>query len=58
MSSRTACVTDVEGKFAASSWGKKLARQAAKKTATDFDRYKAMKAKVARSAAVKAKLAK
>ena len=45
-------------KFAASSWGKKLARQAAKKTASDFDRYKAAKAKTARSAAIKAKLAK
>jgi large subunit ribosomal protein L14e len=49
---------DVAGKFAASSWGKKLARQAAKKVATDFDRYKAAKAKVARSAAINAKLAK
>ena len=45
-------------KFAASSWGKKLARQAAKKTASDFDRSKAAKAKTARSAAIKAKLAK
>ena len=47
---------DVAGKFAASNWGKKLARQDAKKKATDFDRYKAMKAKVARSAAIKQKL--
>ena len=36
----------------------KLARQQAKKTATDFERYTAMKAKVKRSAAIKAKLAK
>jgi large subunit ribosomal protein L14e len=48
----------VHAKFAASSWGKKLARQGVKKTATDFERYKAMKAKVTRSAAIKAKLAK
>jgi hypothetical protein len=48
----------VDAKFASSSWGKKLARQAAKKTATDFERYTAMKAKVKRSAAIKAKLAK
>ena len=49
---------DVHAKFAASSWGKKLARQAAKKVATDFDRYMAAKAKVAKAAAIKAKLAK
>ena len=49
---------DVHAKFAASSWGKKLARQSAKKKATDFDRYTAAKAKVARSAAINAKLAK
>ncbi len=52
----SACRADVAGKFAASSWGKKLARQAAKKTATDFDRFKAAKAKTTRSAAIKAKL--
>ena len=46
----------MHNKFAASSWGKKLARQAAKKVATDFDRFKAAKAKSKRSAAIKAKL--
>ena len=46
----------MHAKFAASSWGKKLARQAAKKVATDFDRYKAAKARSTRSAAIKAKL--
>jgi large subunit ribosomal protein L14e len=46
----------VAGKFAASSWGKKMARQAAKKSLGDFGRWQAMKAKVAKSAAVKAKL--
>jgi hypothetical protein len=48
----------MHAKFDASSWGKKILRQKAKKAATDFDRYKAAKAKVARSAAIKAKLAK
>ena len=33
-------------KFAASSWGKKLARQAAKAKQNDFDRFKATLAKV------------
>ena len=55
---RPLCPADVHAKFEASSWGKKLARQAAKKKATDFERYKAAKAKVARSAAINAKLAK
>ncbi len=43
--------TDVVAKFAASSWGKKLAGQKAKAAMTDFDRYKAavVKAKKARA---------
>ena len=49
---------DVQGKFAASSWGKKLARQQAKRGASDLDRYRTMKAKVSKSAAVKAALLK
>jgi large subunit ribosomal protein L14e len=47
---------DIEGKWAASSWGKKLARQDAKKKASDFDRFKAAKAKTARSKLIAAKL--
>merc|ERR1712216_951924 len=33
---------DVEGKWAASSWGKKEAARKAKASANDFDRFKAM----------------
>ena len=47
---------DVQAKFAASSWGKKLARQQAKRGASDLDRYRTMKAKVAKGAAVRAQL--
>ena len=39
---------DVEGKWAASAWGKKIARQQARKNLTDFDRYKVMVARVKR----------
>ena len=43
---------DVFNKFAASSWGQKLAKQQAKAATTDFDRYKATVAKIKRSAQV------
>merc|ERR1719197_778381 len=33
---------DVEGKWAATSWGKKLAARKAKASANDFDRFKSM----------------
>jgi large subunit ribosomal protein L14e len=49
---------DVQGKFAASSWGKKLARQAAKRSASDLDRYRTMKAKVAKGEKLRAALPK
>ena len=44
---------DVEGKWAASTWGKKIAKQAARKNLNDFDRYKVMVARVKRSALIK-----
>ena len=44
---------DVEGQWAASAWGKKIAKQAARKNLTDFDRYKVMVARVKRSALIK-----
>ena len=44
--------------FAASAWGQKLARRAAKAATTDLDRYKRAVARKARSAAIKAKLGK
>lgn len=44
---------DVEGKWAASAWGKKIARQQARKNLTDFDRYKVMVARTKRSALIK-----
>ena len=44
---------DVEGKWAASAWGKKIAKQAARKNLTDFERYKVMVARVKRSALIK-----
>lgn len=40
-------------KFAASSWGKKLAGQKAKAAMTDFDRYKAAVAKAKKARAVR-----
>ena len=48
---------DVEGKWAASAWGKKIAKQQARKSLTDFDRYKVMVARVKRSALIKKALA-
>ena len=44
---------DVEAKFAASSWGQKLARREAKKNMTDFDRHCAAVKKMKRSASVR-----
>ncbi|KAK3279593.1 60S ribosomal protein L14, variant 2 [Cymbomonas tetramitiformis] len=44
---------DVYAKFAASSWGKKLAVQAARKSLSDFDRFKVSVARSTRSAIVK-----
>jgi hypothetical protein len=41
----THATTDVNGKFAATAWGKKLAARAAKAATTDFDRFKAAVAK-------------
>ncbi len=48
---------DAFGKFAASAWGKKLAKQASKAAMTDFDRYKAAVTKAKRSRAIKKALA-
>lgn len=44
---------DVFNKFAASAWGQKLAKRAAKAEQSDLDRYKAMVQKVKRSAQVR-----
>eukprot|EP00227_Mantoniella_beaufortii_P012930 CAMPEP_0197585574 /NCGR_PEP_ID=MMETSP1326-20131121/7827_1 /TAXON_ID=1155430 /ORGANISM="Genus nov. species nov., Strain RCC2288" /LENGTH=130 /DNA_ID=CAMNT_0043150095 /DNA_START=35 /DNA_END=427 /DNA_ORIENTATION=+ len=44
---------DVEGQWAGSAWGKKIAKQAARKNLSDFDRYKVMVARVKRSALIK-----
>lgn len=41
--------SDVFAKFHATAWGKKLAKQTAKANQTDFDRHKAVAAKMARS---------
>lgn len=46
--------TDVEGKFASSAWGKKLAARSAKAAMTDLDRYKAKAAKAKKPAAAAA----
>merc|ERR1711985_177385 len=46
------------GKFAATAWGKKLAARSAKAASNDFSRFKAMIAKKAKSAKVKAALKK
>ena len=43
---------DVDGKWAASAWGKKLARQASRKNLSDFDRYKVMVARTKRKALI------
>jgi hypothetical protein len=48
---------DAFGKFAASAWGKKLARQAAKAATSDFDRYKAGVQKAKRSRAIRKAMA-
>ena len=48
---------DVDGKWAASAWGKKLARQAARKNLSDFDRYKVMVARTKRKALIAKALA-
>ena len=48
---------DVEGKWAASAWGKKLAKQAARKNLTEFDRYKVMVARTKRKALIAKALA-
>lgn len=44
---------DVFAKFAASSWGQKLAKREAKANQSDFDRYKSTVAKIKRSAQVR-----
>lgn len=44
---------DTMAKFAASSWGKKLAKQDAKASMNDFDRFKATAAKVKKARAVR-----
>jgi len=44
---------DVFAKFAASSWGQKLAKRDAKAAQTDLDRYKTAVAKIKRSAKVR-----
>ncbi|CAL6398046.1 unnamed protein product [Bathycoccus prasinos] len=43
--------------FAASKWGQKIARQSARKTLTDFDRFKVAIARSKRSAIVKKAMA-
>lgn len=43
-------------KFAASAWGRKLARREAKAGLTDLERYKASVKRAARAKAIKAKL--
>uniref|UniRef100_A0A7S3VM32 Large ribosomal subunit protein eL14 domain-containing protein n=2 Tax=Eukaryota TaxID=2759 RepID=A0A7S3VM32_DUNTE len=48
----------VEEKFKASSWGKKLTKQANAKSMTDFDRFKAMLAKTKKNRAVRTVLNK
>lgn len=50
--------TDVDAKWAASSWGAKLARQAAKAKMTDLDRFSAMLTRKAASKKVRAALGK
>jgi large subunit ribosomal protein L14e len=44
---------DTFAKFAASSWGQKLAKRDAKAAQTDLDRYKSTVAKIKRSAKVR-----
>eukprot|EP00798_Chlamydomonas_sp_ICE-L_P017610 gene17610-23943_t len=45
---------DIVAKFAASSWGKKLAKRQTSAASTDFDRYKAVALKMKKSRAVRA----
>jgi len=45
--------TDVLAKFAATSWGKKLAARSAKAATSDFDRYKAAVEKSKKSRAIR-----
>ena len=45
--------SDVFNKFAASSWGQKLAKRDAKAAMNDLDRYKSTVAKIKRSASVR-----
>jgi large subunit ribosomal protein L14e len=45
--------SDVFNKFAASGWGKKIAKREAKAAQTDLDRYKSTVAKIKRSAVVR-----
>ena len=49
---------DVEGKFAESSWGKKLEARRKKASLTDLERYKAAVAKTKKSKAVRAAFSK
>ena len=50
----TVCpAADVEGKFAESSWGKKLEARRKKASLTDLERYKAAVAKTKKSRAVR-----
>lgn len=48
---------DVAGKWAASAWGKKIARQHARAQLTDFERFKVAVARTKRSALIKKALA-
>ena len=47
---------DVEAKFAATPWGKKMASRKAKLATNDFDRYKAMVKKIKTNAKIRASL--
>lgn len=48
---------EVESKWAASAWGKKIARQNARASLTDFERFKVALARTKRSALIKKALA-
>lgn len=49
---------DVDGVFAASSWGKKLARKEKRAKLNDFDRFKVMVARMKKSKAINAEYEK
>merc|ERR1712176_1451208 len=49
---------DIDAKWAASNWAKKLAKKSLRANATDFDRFKVMKLKQARRQIVNAAVAK